>query len=252
MNVTYYRYEMVRELRDRVGLFFTAGMPLFMYLVFGASRSYGDLSAGHGNLAAHVMISMALYGAISATSSLGAAAALEKTLGWGRQLGLTPLADAQFVLVKAAAAVTMAALPVAVIYATAATTGARAEHQVWWQSALLVVLGAAMFALFGLCFGLGMRSRSAVGAASGALVVLAFLGGLFMPLSGVLLQIGRLTPLYGVAQLARHPLTGGHTIDGDGHLVAEPLWIPLANVAAWLVILGVLATLLVRRGRERA
>lgn len=69
MNVTYYRYELVRELRDRVGLFFTAGMPLFMYLVFGASRSYGAGTAGHGNLAAHVMISMALYGAISATSS---------------------------------------------------------------------------------------------------------------------------------------------------------------------------------------
>ena len=41
MNATYYRLEVLRFVRDRVGLFFTVGIPLFMYLVFGAAQSFG-------------------------------------------------------------------------------------------------------------------------------------------------------------------------------------------------------------------
>ncbi|AKT51109.1 ABC transporter permease [Arsenicicoccus sp. oral taxon 190] len=250
MNLTYYRLELRRELRDHVGLFFIVALPAFMFVVFGATQSYGKADAGHGNVAAHIMISMAVYGAVTATCGIGATAAVEKMLGWGRQLGLTPLRDSGYVLVKVADAITIALLPVALIFTIGAFTGARAEAHVWWQSGLLAVLGALLFSLYGLVFGLGLRSRSAASAASGSVVILAFLGSMFMPLSGTMLQIGRLTPLYGIVQLARYPLTDGAVLTNDG-LVTEPLWIPLANVVAWLVILGTLATWLVRRSRGR-
>lgn len=251
MNATYYRHELLRERRDHIGMFFTVGMPAFMYVVFGATQSYSSASAGHGNVAAHVMISMALYGAVTATASIGAAAATEKMLGWGRQLGLTPLTDGGFVAVKAASAITIALLPVALIFAIGALTGAHAAARVWVLSALLTVLGALLFSLYGLCFGLGLRSRSAAGAASGSLVVLSFLGSLFMPLSGTMLQVARFTPLYGIAQLARRPLTDGMVLTTDGSLQQESLWVPVANVAAWLVVFAGLAMVLVRRSRAR-
>ena len=247
---TYYRYEVLRELREPVGLLFTLGLPAFMYLVFGGTQSYAQQDVGHGNVAAHVMISMAVYGAMTATTTIGAAAALEKRFGWGRQLGLTPLPDSGFVLVKVALAVTMALVAVAVVYALGAATGAHAEVRVWVLSALGCVAGALLFALYGLTFGLGMRSRSAVGVASGTLVLLAFLGGLFTPLSGTLLQISRFTPLYGVASLARAPLTDGAVMTADG-LVTAPLWWAVANLAAWSTVLGLLSVVLVRRGRAR-
>lgn len=251
MNLTYLRYELVRELRDRIGLCFTVGLPAFMYVVFGAMQSYKDATAGHGNVAMHILISMALYGAVTATASIGAMAATEKLLGWGRQLGLTPMTDVGFVAVKAAHAVLIALLPVAIIYLIGACTGAEGDAAVWWQTPVLVVLGALLFALYGLCFGLGMRSRSAAGAASGSLVILAFLGGLFMPLSGTLLTIARFTPLYGISQLVRWPLTEGKVMTSDGDLLSEPFWVPAANVAAWLVVFALLATWLVRRSRGR-
>ncbi|GAA1388886.1 ABC transporter permease [Luteococcus peritonei] len=251
MNPTYYRYELLREFRDRIGLFFTVALPAFMYVVFGATQSYAEQDVGRGNIAAHIMISMAMYGAVTATSSVGAAAATEKMLGWGRQLGLTPLTDRGFVMVKAASAITIAALPVALIYTIGAATGARAEASVWLLSALLALLGSVVFSLYGLCFGLGLRSRSAAGAASGSLVILAFLGSLFMPLSGTMLTLARLTPLYGVSQLARRPLTDGMVLARDGSLQQESLWIPTANVAAWLLVFAGLAILLVRRSRHR-
>lgn len=247
---TYYRYEVLRELREPVGLLFTLGLPAFMYLVFGATQAYGQQDIGHGNVAAHVMISMAVYGAMTATTTIGAAAALEKRFGWGRQLGLTPLPDSGFVLVKVALAVTMALVAVAAVYALGAATGAHAEVRVWVLSALGCVAGALLFALYGLAFGLGMRSRSAVGVASGTLVLLAFLGGLFTPLSGTMLQLSRFTPVYGAAALARAPLTEGAVMTADG-LVTDPTWWAVVNLAAWLTVLSTLSVVFVRRGRNR-
>ena len=78
MNATYYRLEVLRFVRDRVGLFFTVGIPLFMYLVFGAAQSFGKENAGHGNVTFYIMVSMAAYGAVTATTGIGASAATER------------------------------------------------------------------------------------------------------------------------------------------------------------------------------
>ncbi|MBW8732333.1 MAG: ABC transporter permease, partial [Terrabacter sp.] len=89
--------------------------------------------------------------------------------------------------------------------------------------------------------------EAAVGAASGTMVIFAFLGNVFIPLSGALLAFAKFTPLYGYAALARYPLTEGYLPDGS----QDPLWVPIVNVLAWLAIFGTAAVLLVRRGRER-
>ena len=84
------------------------------------------------------------------------------------------------------------------------------------------------------------------------MVILGFLGNIFFPLSGTLLTIAKFTPLYGLFSLARYPVSGGDILDGTtGELVFEPLWVPLANVAGWLVLLAAVAILLVRRSRMR-
>jgi ABC-2 type transport system permease protein len=118
-------------------------------------------------------------------------------------------------------------------------------------SGLILLLGALVFALYGLCFGLAFRSEAAVSGAGGSVVVLGFLGNIFFPLSGALLAIAKWTPLYGYAALARYPITGGWILDSSGSATHEPLWVPLTNVATWLVILAVVAGWLVRRSRAR-
>lgn len=250
MNLTYLTLEMRRVLRDRAGFIFTIGIPVFMYLIFGAATSYKDQPAGHGNVATYVLVSMAAYGAVTATAGMGGSAAVERSLGWGRQLGLTPLTDGGYVRVKTAVAVFVAAFPIAAIYLTGALTGCRADWQVWVLCPLLTIVGAALFTLWGMLWGLLLRSESASSVAGGSLVVLGFLGNVFMPLSGPLLSFARFTPLYGLVQLVRHPLTEGRVMDGT-RLVAESLWVPVANVAAWLLVLACTTTLLVRRSRGR-
>lgn len=252
MNTTYYLTEVRRILRDPLSLFFTAVLPAFLYVIFGASQSYSQESAGHGNVAMYIMISMSAYGAVTATTSIGGTAAVERMQGWGRQLGLTPMRDGQYVLVKAALGLTVAAIPVGLIYLLGVFTGAKGDGTVWLVSAVLVLLGATVFSIYGLIFGLAFKTEGAVGAASGSLVILAFLGNLFFPLSGTLLTIAKLTPLYGIVALARYPLTEGWLVDATGGApTQDPLWIPVTNVAVWLTIFGVVATLLVRRSRGR-
>lgn len=92
MNPTYIGLELKRIVRDYVGLFFVAGLPAFMYVIFGVSQAFGDEDLGRGNVSLYIMISMAVYGAVTATVGIGGSAAVERMQGWGRQLGLTPFA----------------------------------------------------------------------------------------------------------------------------------------------------------------
>ncbi|WP_336660270.1 ABC transporter permease [Leucobacter sp. USHLN153] len=252
MNLTYFRIELARVTRNFSSMFFVAVLPAFLYIVFGAAQSYGSTDIGNGNVSAYIMIGMAAYGAVTATVSIGGSASVEQMQGWGRQLGLTPMSDTQRVVTKAAVGLCIAIIPVTVIYIIGASTGAEATPKVWILSALAVLLGAAIFSFFGLFAGLLFRSESAVGAASGSLVILAFLGNLFFPLSGVLLDIARFTPLYGVVALARYPLTEGYLAStGAAPTEHDELWVPILNVVVWAAILVVATIWVSRRGRAR-
>lgn len=247
MNPTFTALELRRVFRDHVSMFFVAVLPAFFYLIFGASQQFSNERIGNGNVAMYVMISMAAYGAVTATTGIGGTAAVERMQGWGRQLGLTPLRDSSYVATKVAVALAVAAIPVALIFALGMLTDARGSAQTWLLSGLVVLAGAAVFGIYGLAVGLAFRSEAAVGAASGLLVIMAFLGNIFIPLSGTLLTVAKFTPLYGYVALARYPLTEGYNADGSH----DPLWVAVANVAVWAAIFDVTATALVRRGRER-
>lgn len=242
--LTYARLDLRRQLRDRIGMFFVVGLPTFMYLVFGLGS---DDPAGSGNVAMYVMISMAAYGAVTATTSIAGSAATEQLMGWGRQLGLTPMRPVAFVVAKAGVAMTVAAVPLVAIYAIGATTGARGHSTDWVLSGALVWLGSVLFAVYGLAICLVFRGPNAPGIASGLIVVLAFLGNVFTPMSGFMLDLGRFTPLYGYVALARFPLTDGWLPVGG----RDPLWLPVANVLAWTVIFALVALWGVRRSRAR-
>ena len=242
--LAYARLDLRRQLRDRFGMFFVVGLPTFMYLVFGLGS---EDAVGSGNVAMYVMISMAAYGAVTATTSVAGSAATEQVMGWGRQLGLTPMRPLAFVVAKAAVAMAVAAVPVALIFGIGAATGARGDWTDWTLAAVIVWLGSALFAIYGLAVCLVVRGTNGPGIASGMIVVMAFLGNVFSPMDGLLLDIGRLTPLYGYAALARFPLTDGWLPVGG----QDPLWLPVANVLAWTVIFSLLAMWGVRRSRAR-
>lgn len=251
MNLTYLSLELKRFFRDFTSVFFIAVLPCFLYVIFGASQSNASQSVGNGNVAMYVLLSMAAYGAVTATVSIGGSAAVERMQGWGRQLGLTPMRDSTLVVTKAMVGLIVALIPIGLIYVIGAATGARGSAISWILGAAVLLVGAAIFAIYGLIFGLLFRTESAVGAASGSLVILAFLGNLFFPLSGAMLTVAKFTPLYGYASLVRRPLTDGYVVTVGGDPAFEPLWQPVANMVVWTVIFVALAVVAVRFGRRR-
>lgn len=248
MNATYTFLEMRRITRDVANLFFTAVLPAFFFVIFGSTLDAKEMTIGNGNVAMYVMISMAAYGAVTATTSIGGQAAMERMQGWGRQLGLTPMRDSAYVGMKALIAMTVAAIPILLTYTLGALMGAQGSSRAWFLSGLACLLGSAVFALYGILIGTAFKSESAISAAGGSIVIFAFLGNIFIPLSGLMLTIGKFTPLYGYAALARYPLTEGHLADSA---TIEPLWVPVLNVIVWTLIFGMLATWFVKRGRDR-
>lgn len=252
MNATYLGTEFLRVLRTPSAVFFSIILPMFFYIIFGASQSFSDMNIGRGNVAMAIMITMAGYGAVVATVGMGATAATERIHGWGRQLGLTPMSDGHYIGIKSLVAVAFGACVLAGVYVLGAATKAQAEWQAWLQSFLILLAGSVIFALYGLLISLLVKSEAAVGAASGSVVILAFMGNVFFPLSGTLLTIAKFTPMYGYISLAKRPVTEGWIQQGtSGDVVFEPLWVPLLNMGCWAVILGVLATWAVSRSRER-
>ncbi len=243
--LTYASLDLRRQLRDRTGMFFAVALPAFLFVVFGLGD---DESYGSANVALYVMISMAAYGAVTATTTVAGSAVNEQTTGWGRQLALTPIAPLTFVAVKTAVAMVVAAVPIGLIYTIGAATGAQGNTVDWVASAVVVWLGSAVFALYGLAVCLVFRGQNASSIASGLIVIMAFLGNVFTPMDGVILSLGRLTPLYGYAGLARYPVSEGRLPIDAGQ---DSVWLLLANVVTWTVIFAALAVWGLRRRRER-
>ena len=149
-------------------------------------------------------------------------------------------------------AIAIAVLPVAVIFVAGVATGARIDSAgLWLQAGLLTLASAIPFAFYGLAAALVFRSEAAVSAASGILVVLAFLGNLFVPLSGTLLAVAKFTPLYGAASLSRWPLLEGTVLATDGTVSTDSIWAILGNLAAWTLIFGAICWAAARRTTGR-
>lgn len=248
ISPTMMRVEAMRQVRNPYTLAFTLGMPVAMYLLFGASMDYGTMSAGHGNVKFYVMVSMAAYGTAVAMSSLTSLAATEAKQGWGRQLAMTPLGTAGYAMTKLLTAVAFAALAVLLVFGAGLATGAEASDAWrWWASAGIILSVGLIYGLYGLGVGLFFNSDSAAALASISMTFFAFFGNVFIPLDGVMLDIARFTPLYGFVSLSRWPLNEGLLTTGQ----TDQLWMVALNVIVWLAVFAVLVAFGVKRSRTR-
>ena len=252
--LTYLWLDLYRSLREPANLFFVIAFPLAMYLVFGRlNASAGDYGPhAHGNVSASVMLAMASFSACLGATSASAAAAVEQSAGWGRQMAVTGQGLRGYLVVKTGTAVGTAALPVTVVLTAGALTDSSMEGWAWAASPLICLIGVLPFVLWGLAAGMWLPSSASIGIATSLVSLFAFIGNTFMPLNHTLLTISRFTPMYGATALARWPLGEGwvYVPDRQGG-VHDPLWMPLANLVAWTLIFGLLVIGARRRATRR-
>lgn len=238
------RLEVRRLLRNRRTLIFTMVVPVIFFLIFGLNSAYANLASGHGNVSAFVMISMALYGAVLATTSGGAMVSVERASGWSRQLRVTPLSPTAYIVIKMLTSLVLGLASVVVVYVAGILTHKPSmPTYVWIATGLCVWIGSLLFAAFGLFIGYLLPSENVMQIIGFALMLFSFGGGLFIPLSqfsSALRTAATFTPLYGLNQLVHYPLVGG-SLD----------WTWVLNTFAWLAIFVVGAAWRFRRDTAR-
>ncbi|MDA8356477.1 MAG: ABC transporter permease [Actinomycetota bacterium] len=223
------RLEVRRMLRNRRTVIFTVVVPVFFLLIFGLNTSYAKNRVGAGNVSAFIMISMALYGAVLATSSGGATVAVERLAGWSRQLRITPLQPAAYIAIKMATSLVLGLSAVVAVYVVGLLAHkASMPADLWVGTGAALWIGSLLFAAYGLFIGYLMPSENAMQVIGFSLMLFSFAGGLFIPLSQFshpFRVLAAYTPLYGLNELVHYPLVQGRFN-----------WTWAANLIAWLVI----------------
>jgi ABC-2 type transport system permease protein len=227
LNLTVLGIELKRMLRNRRTIIFTLVLPASLLLVFGGQAGWQD-KAGSGNVEAYILVSMALYGAALTAAAGGSMVALERSLGWSRQLRLTPLNPVAYILMKAVVALAMGALAIAAVNVVGVLQGkAEMPTDVWILSAVVTLFCTLTFAALGVFVGYVVPGENAMQILGPGLALLSFLGGVFIPIdqySQIVRDIAYWTPMYGVAEIARAPLTH------------ELPWYAVVNAVGWFVI----------------
>ncbi|MET9328392.1 ABC transporter permease [Tsukamurella sp. NPDC003166] len=235
-----------RQLRNRQTLIITTVLPVILYVALFRQKGV-DVRFAHGDFASWMAAGLALYGAASAATTTAAQVAVERSTGWVRTVQLTPLRPAGYLASKVIGALTVAAVPVLVIAVLALATGAQVETGAFAAALLIAWLGSAVFGALGLALGLALRPEIVMHVPGLLLTVLAFAGNVFLPLSGWALTAAQFTPMYGVATLARYPITGGWQFSG-AHV--SPL-VAVVNIIVWFAVFAGLGAIAYRRSAAR-
>ncbi|GAA2618432.1 ABC transporter permease [Dactylosporangium fulvum] len=240
----YVRLELRRLARTPGMLVYSVVMPLLSYLIFTniTSITGQDKAAA----ATYTMVSMAGYGAIGALLNYSSGLVVDRSIGWLRQLRLTPLSPVKVVLGKGITALATGIFPVIALCAAAVViNGVQLRTGQWLTIVPLLWLGALPFALLGI--GLGYLATAQTVQPLSLLVYLGFsiTGGLWLPLDllpGWLASVGQWLPTYAYADLSWRVAFG-----------AAPSLTDVVTLAVWLVVFGALAVAGYRRsGRSVA
>lgn len=234
--------ELRRLLRNRRTVILMVVMPVVLFIIASSSVD-GSEDAGHGNVAAYILISMGVYGSMLATTSAGAMVAVERSRGWTRQLRLTPLTPVAYILLKACCAVVLGGLSVTAVYLAGLITGGpEMDGYLWPLTAAIALAGSLVFAAFGLFLGYLLPSENVMQFLGLGVAAMAFLGGLFYPIpAGTTLDtVASFTPMYGLGHLVHAPLTGDSV---------QATWV--LSVVVWFVIFALGAVWRFRKDTAR-
>ena len=225
-TVEYGRYELLRTFRNRRFYIFSFGFPLVLYYaIAGPNRNVASLGGTGISAPLYFMVGLAAFGTMNAVLGSGARIAAERSVGWNRQLRLTPLSTRTYFRVKVLTAYAMALVAIALLYIAGATLGVRLQAGNWVEMTVLILIGLIPFAGLGILMGHLLTPDSIGPAMGGTTALLALLGGVWFPVTGGAMHaVAEGLPSYWLVQAAHVGL-------------GEPGWGTLgwAVVAAWSV-----------------
>jgi ABC-2 type transport system permease protein len=231
----YTRYEVVRLLRNRRFFLFALGFPLLLYFLIAApNRHVHDLSGSGISAPLYFMVGLVAFGAMNGVMGVGARISAERTVGWNRQLRLTPLAPSAYFRAKVVSAYLVASITVVLLYASGVSLGVRLSALTWVEMTALLLVGLVPFVAIGIVIG-HLVSSDAVGPALGGLTALfGLLGGVWFPIgSGSFLHsVAVVLPSYWLVQASKLGI-GAPAWGATGWLVIALWTVAGVAVARW-------------------
>lgn len=239
-GLTYVRYELLRAFRNPRFFLLSLIFPLVLYLLTVApNRDQADYLGTGLSVSLYSMVGMVAWGTMAAVTAGGARIAMERAIGWVRQLRLTPLPVPTYFAAKVLSGYAVAGVSIALLYVAGIACGVRMPLQSWAQMTLLVLIGLAPFAALGIWLGHVLTTDTMGPALGGLTAILALVGGAWGPItgdSGFLHDLAQDVPSYWLVQAAHSAITGE--------------WWPREG---WVVVTGwtVVFLLLARRAYRR-
>ncbi|MGE5286795.1 MAG: ABC transporter permease [Micromonosporaceae bacterium] len=222
------RFEIRRTLRNMRFIIMLLAFPVLLYLIYAKQRGTEQgLTVG-----VLLMVSMAVYSGMgSAMFASGPQLARERQNGWMRQLRVSPISARGWFAAKLVQGVLLIIPGLALLMLIAESYGhVHLGASKFGALAVILAVGAIPFCVLGLVIGLLFDGQTAQVAQMITLLLLAFLGGIFISwnnLPHVMQAIGKALPSYHLAQM------GWDAAAGRGLDLTHPI-----VLAIWTAALG--------------
>jgi ABC-2 type transport system permease protein len=237
---TYLRSEVLRSFRNRRFLILSLAFPIVLYLTITGPNRHETFDGTAFPL--YFMTGMVALGTMSSVVSGGAVIAAERSVGWTRQMRITPLTTRSYFGAKVICGYLLAILTVALLCVAGTMFGVRLSGTEWLTVIGLVLVALIPFAVLGIVLGHLLSADSVAVAVGGIVTLFSLLGGAYaflLATSGPLFQIMKALPSYWLVQAGKAARCGGWPAEG---------WIV---IAAWTAVLAPLAVLVYRRDTNR-
>jgi len=235
-SVTYTRLEIFRTFRNTRFFILSLAFPLVLFLAIAGTNRHAKLDGI--SLSLYFMVGMASFGSMSAVMAGGSRIALERSVGWTRQMRITPLSTFAYFRSKVLSSYLMAIMSLLLLFVAGLALGVHLTVGHWFETFGLLLVGLIPFVVLGILLG-HLLSVDSLGPAMGGIVaIFALLGGAWGPLAqtGTLHSIVENIPSYWLVE-------AGHVALGGSFWPARA-WIVLI---VWTVVLLRLTTRVYQR-----
>lgn len=229
------KYEVLKQVRNRIYCFSAIGFPVMFYLLFGVTNRAASVNGV--SFAKYLMASYCCFGMLGAALfGVGVNFAIERGQGWLEVKQASPMPPPALLLAKTVSSACFAfTVSVLLIVIGHFAGGVHLTALETIKLLAVVVAGAVPFGAMGLIFGLVAPANAAPGLMNLFYLPMAFCSGLWVPLSILPHWVGRIAPFlpsYHLAQLAFRAI--GFSMD---NIPSSTHWMALAGFS--LIFLGI-------------